>query len=241
MKQRHQRLNAPFKTHDLSELLALINLQALNYFLVLQLHSIGRPLNHKTRIGIGPDGLWCSDKASHRYRERKLICAFTPEDVEKDRGLLLQQRHQCRQTQHELAGVARKLGITVKLAEKEVVDLPCFTSYSPAKRRIDVVRMTPAKHQQCVDELGLSQVWTTVANVFRHMASTELSQFLSDAVVDEVLGHKHPSRDWWGAESSGSMAELAMMASVIEGWAERMGLRVVTLDPRVFGGFYRAS
>lgn len=241
IKQAHQRLNAPFKTHPLSELLALINLQALNYFLVLQLHSVGRPLNHKTRIGISTQGLWVSDKASHRYRERKIICAMAPEDVEKGRGLLLQQRHQCRQTQHKLAEMAHKLGITVQQAEPGVTDFPCFTSYSPAKRCIEVGRMTPAKHQRCVADLGLSQVWRAPANVVRHMASTELSQTLSDAVVDEVLGHKHPGKDWWGTESSGSMAELEVMASVIETWAERMGLRVAKLDPRVFGGFYRAS
>jgi hypothetical protein len=80
-----------------------------------------------------------------------------------------------------------------------------------------------------------------VGNVFRHLASTELSARLSDAVVDEVLGHKHPGRDWWGPESSGSMPELGVMASVIEAWADKMDVRVVKLDPRVFEGVYRAS
>jgi hypothetical protein len=77
--------------------------------------------------------------------------------------------------------------------------------------------------------------------VFRHLASTELSATLSDAVVDEVLGHKHPGRDWWGSESAGSFTQLTVMAAIIEQWAGRMGLRTAQLDERVFGGFYDLS
>ena len=241
IKQRHQRLNGTTKTHDLRELLDLINLQALNYYLIIQLHSVGRPLNQKTQIGVGPDGLWCSDKASHRYRERKLIGAIRPADVEKERGLLLQQRQQVRATHQQLACVARALNIAVFRAEPEVVDLPCVTVYHHPRRCIEIHRMTPAKWQSCMDDLGLSHMWTTATNVFRHIASSELSRSMSDAVVDEVLGHKHPGRDWWGSESSGSMPELGVMASVIEAWADKMDVRVVKLDPRVFEGVYRAS
>ncbi|SOB74606.1 hypothetical protein SAMN04488490_0095 [Marinobacter sp. LV10R510-11A] len=241
IKQTHQRLNTPYKTKPVRDLLALINLQQLNYFLALQLHTLGRALNNKTTIGFSPEGLWVSDKASHRYRERKLICAISPEDMKKQRGLLLTQREQCRDALDQLTELARTLGLDVQLAEPAVADLPCFVELSRSKKVVKIVRLTPGRWQRAIDELGLGEVWTMAGNVFRHLASTELSASLSDAVVDEVLGHKHPGRDWWGSESAGSFTQLTVMTPIIEDWAQRMGLRVVTLDERVFGGFYDLS
>jgi len=241
IKQAHQRLNTPYKTKSFSDLLDLINLQQLNYFLVLQLHTLGRALNNKTLIGFSPEGLWVSDKASHRYRERKLICAISPEDMKKQRGLLMAQREQCRDALEQLTELARTLGLDVQLAEPAVADLPCFVELQRAKQVIKVTRMTPGPWQRAINELGLSEIWSMTGNVFRHLASTELSASLSDAVVDEVLGHKHPGRDWWGSESAGSFRALTVMAPIIEEWAQRMGLRVIELDDRVFGGFYDLS
>lgn len=241
IKQAHQQLNTPYIKRPLSDLLALANLQQLNFFLILQLHTLGRALNTKTTIGLTPEGLWVSDKASHRYRERKLICSITPEDFEKNRGLFLTQRQLCRHTHQKLAELARTLSLKIKLADSAVADLPCYVSYLPPQGSIKVVRLTPARWQQAIDELGLSESWTTPGNVFRHLASTALSASLSDAVVDEVLGHKHPGKDWWASESAGSLTELTVLAPIIEDWAERMGLRVIKLDDRVFGGFYDLS
>jgi hypothetical protein len=241
IKQTHQRLNTPYKTKPVRDLLALINLQQLNYFLALQLHTLGRALNNKTTIGCSPEGLWVSDKASHRYRERKLICAISPEDMKKNRGLLLAQREHCRDALDQLTELARTLGLDVQLAEPAVADLPCFVEFSRSKKVVKIIRLTPGRWQRAIDEFGLGEVWTMAGNVFRHLASTELSASLSDAVVDEVLGHKHPGRDWWGSESAGSFTQLTVMTPIIEDWAQRMGLRVVTLDERVFGGFYDLS
>jgi hypothetical protein len=241
IKQTHQRLNTPYKTKPVRDLLALINLQQLNYFLALQLHTLGRALNNKTTIGFSPEGLWVSDKASHRYRERKLICAISPEDMKKNRGLLLAQREHCRDALDQLTELARTLDLDVQLAEPAVADLPCFVELSRSQKVVKIVRLTPGRWQRAIDEFGLGEVWTMAGNVFRHLASTELSASLSDAVVDEVLGHKHPGRDWWGSESAGSFTQLTVMTPIIEDWAQRMGLRVVTLDERVFGGFYDLS
>jgi len=241
IKQAHQRLNTPYKTKSFIDLLDLINLQQLNYFLVLQLHTLGRALNNKTTIEFSPEGLWVSDKASHRYRERKLVCAILPEDMKKQRGLLLAQREHCRDALYRLTELARTLGLDVQLAEPAVADLPCIVELQRAKQVIKVTRMTQGPWQRAINELGLSEIWSMTGNVFRHLASTELSATLSDAVVDEVLGHKHPGRDWWGSESAGSFTQLTVMAAIIEQWAGRMGLRTAQLDERVFGGFYDLS
>ena len=241
IKQAHQRLNIPYKTKSFSDLLDLINLQQLNFFLILQLHTLGRALNNKTTIAFSPEGLWVSDKASHRYRERKLICAISPEDMKKNRGLLLAQRQHCRDALDQLTELARTLGLDVQLAEPAVADLPCFVELSRSQKIVKIVRLTPGRWQRAIDELGLGEIWTMVGNVFRHLVSTELSATLSDAVVDEVLGHKHPGRDWWGSESAGSLPQLTVMGPIIEEWAGRMGLRAVQLDGRVFGGFYDLS
>ena len=241
IKQAHQRLNIPYKTKSFSDLLDLINLQQLNFFLILQLHTLGRALNNKTTIAFSPEGLWVSDKASHRYRERKLICAISPEDMKKNRGLLLAQRQHCRDALDQLTELARTLGLDVQLAEPAVADLPCFVELSRSQKIVKIVRLTPGRWQRAIDELGLGEIWTMVGNVFRHLVSTELSATLSDAVVDEVLGHKHPGRDWWGSESAGSLPQLTVMGPIIEEWAGRMGLRTAQLDERVFGGFYDLS
>lgn len=238
IKQAKQRLNSPHKTKSLSDLLGLINLQQLHYFLVVQLHTLGRALNNKTTLGFSSEGLWVSDKASHRYRERKMICAIASQDVTKHRGLLLGQRRECQDALDQLTELAGTLGLGVELAEPAVADLPCFVELVHSRKTLTVNRMTPGRWQRAIDELGLSKTWTMAGNAFRHLASTELTASLSDAVVDEVLGHKHPGRDWWGSESAGTFEELTVMTPIIEQWAEQMGLKIVSIDHVAFRGFY---
>lgn len=240
IKQAHQRLKNPYKTKSLNDLVALVALQQLNYFLIVQLHTVGRALNNKTQIGYSTQGLWVSDKASHRYRERKVICAI-PGDIEKNRGLMLEQREHSRQTLQHLIDLAGTLKLKFEMSDTATADLPFFVEFSPTKQRITVSRMTPARWWRAIETLGLSETWTTAGNVFRHLASTELSATMSDSVVDEVLGHKNPGRDWWGSESAGRITSLRVMVPVIESWAQRMGLRAVALDERAFGGFYDFS
>lgn len=241
IKQAKQRLNSPYQTKSLGELLGLINLQQLHYFLVVQLHTLGRALNIKTTLGFSPEGLWVSDKASHRYRERKLICAIAPEDMAKQRGLLLGQRRECRGALDQLTELARTLGLSVELAEPAVADYPCFVELDRSRHKLSVNRLTPGRWKRAIDELGLSEIWTMAGNAFRHLASTELSTSLSDAIVDEVLGHKHPGRDWWGSESAGTFEELTVLTSIIEQWAKQLGLKTVSIDDVTFRGFYDTS
>jgi hypothetical protein len=241
IKQTKQRLNSPYQTKSLGELLGLINLQQLHYFLVVQLHTLGRALNNKTTVGFSAEGLWVSDKASHRYRERKLICAISPQDMAKQRGLFLGQRRECRDALDQLTELARTLGLAVELGEPAVAELPCFVEMNRGQNQLTVNRLTPGRWQRAIDELGLSETWTMAGNAFRHLASTELSTSLSDALVDEVLGHKHPGRDWWGSESAGTFEELTVMTTIIEKWANQLGLKAVNIDQVAFRGFYVIS
>ena len=241
IKQTKQRLNSPHQTKSLGELMGLINLQQLHYFLVVQLHTLGRALNNKTTLGLSAEGLWVSDKASHRYRERKLICAISPQDMAKERGLFLGQRRECRDALDQLTKLSRTLGLGVELGEPAVAELPCFVELDRGQNQLTVNRLTPGRWQRAIDELGLSETWTMAGNAFRHLASTELSASLSDALVDEVLGHKHPGRDWWGSESAGTFEELTVMTSIIEKWANQLGLKAVNIDHVAFRGFYVIS
>ena len=241
IKQTTQRLNSLYQTKSLGELIGLINLQQLNYFWVVQLHTLGRALNNKTTLGFSPEGLWVSDKASHRYRERKLICAIAPEDMAKQRGLLLGQRQACQYALDQLTELASTLGLRVELAEPAVAELPCFVELDCSRDKLSVNRLTPGRWQRAIDELGLSETWTMAGNAFRHLASTDLSASLSDAVVDEVLGHKHPGRDWWGSESAGTFEELTLLTPIIEQWAKQLGLKTVSIDDVTFRGFYVIS
>lgn len=99
----------------------------------------------------------------------------------------------------------------------------------------------PARLVQCLQAVKLEPLWSTAQNVFRHIASTELSQQANDAVVDEVLGHKHPGKDFFGPESSGSLVRPTPVAQAVEDWANQMQLRVVRLNKAVLGGSYAQS
>ena len=241
IKQSHGRLNNPYKRRPFTELISLINRQQLNYFLVLQLHTLGRALNNKTTVGISTEGLWVSDKSSRQYRERKLIYSIAPTHLQKNPGLLLKSREHNRQTFQRLKALAERLKMETLLDTTATEDLPFFVEWSPRKPSIKVFRMTPAKWQRAIDDLGLNALWTQPGNVFRHVGSTELSATLSDAVVNEALGHKHPGRDWWGSESAGTLEDLTVTKPFIEQWAMEMGLSPLQLEHDVFEGRYDPS
>ena len=259
VKQLKTELSAANRTKTVSKLVKLLNLQHIMYWLALHLHSLGRPLGETTQLSYSDGFLWCSDKCNHAYRERKLIPILNADQSRQ--SILLQQVEAIQASHAQLTALMKRLNLSLPKdfeVDKQALPLPRFfkicyqkptakqkskmTLHHPWDKPgiigIDIQLMKRSLFSECLQSLALDHTFESPLNLFRHIASSELSNTLSDAGVDECLGHKHPGRDYWGLESSGLARDLQLLIEHINDWISRAGVRVVDLPKHLFEGFY---
>ena len=250
-KQLKTTLNKDCNIKSLQGLLDLINLQHLVYWFLLHIHTLGRPIGAKTQLAFHQGYIWCSDKASHAFRERKCIAVIDP--LHLSSNLFIRQQQQVIDS---LAHLRQFQDITLEgsiLNTNKAFPLPLYfstdhtTMGKPLPKRkgqpnpVKVVTgniMTPKRLQTCLNTLGFQSLFPHPANLFRHVASTELSKQCSDALVEEALGHKHVGREYWSPLSSANPKHLRALIPMIEQWVSDMDVKPIDIKIKIFEGVY---
>jgi hypothetical protein len=245
MKRLNRRLSDRWKTRRFTDLLKIVNLQQLGFYLHFQIATVARPLRPRTQYATNRFGSWVSDKNSALYRERKFVPFFYgvsaggSNKLQQLSSMLLQQSNEVSNAIRELTELAGTLGIgfSSEITGTQHI-LPVWVSWDKKTNVLKAERMREKVLGKCLETFGFEKHYPQARNVIRHMGSTRLSCWLNDAIVNEAMGHEHPGMDYFGKESSGSVQGYQAVAKRINQWVTTIELVVYKIDPDGFKGDY---